>query len=153
MSIYFFLMFTLSFTCAHLNDLFSQELADTNHSGQETEDNHRYHWEDELEVQDVYKVNILEDGVYSLRGTIGMNTDFLYKISRMTIISVSLCSGQELQFAVSNQLLNSVKQTKDVNRQYIHIEIKDNEPYVNPIPGVYIANHDMPNELLSNVTD
>jgi hypothetical protein len=146
-------MFTFSFTCAHLNDLFSQELADKHHAGEETADNHRYHWEDELEVQEVLRVNIKEDGVYSLRGTLGSGTDFSYEIGRVTLINLTLLAGKEVQFAISNQLLNSIKQTNNAERQHIRVELKDNEPFINPIPGVYIANHDVPNELLTHAPD
>ncbi|MCF8220138.1 MAG: hypothetical protein K9I97_01520 [Cryomorphaceae bacterium] len=146
-------MFTFSFTCAHLNDLFSQELAEKHHAGEETADNHRYHWEDELEVQEVLAVNITEDGAYSLRGTLGSGTDFSYEIGRVTLIKLTLLAGKEVQFAISNQLLNSIKQTNDAERQHIRVELKDNEPFINPIPGVYIANHDVPNELLTHAPD
>jgi hypothetical protein len=146
-------MFTLSFTCAHLNDLFSQELAETQHSGEETADNHRYHWEDELEVQDVLAVNITKDAAYSLRGALGSGTEFSYEIGGVTLISLALLAGKEVQFAISNQLLNSINQTNDADRQHILVELKDNEPFINPIPGVYIANHDVPNELLTHAPD
>jgi len=81
------------FTCAHLNDLFSEDLANTLHHGNETEDNHRYHWEDEFAVHNVLTFSVAEHGEYQLKGTQSKGGDFSFAIPNMTVITLSLING------------------------------------------------------------
>jgi hypothetical protein len=141
------------FTCAHLNELFSEELANTLHQGNETEDNHRYHWEDEFEVQDVLSVSVAENGEYHLKGTQGTGGDFSFAIPNMTVITLKLSNGSEAQFAISNQLIQRVEQTLSDQDTHMLVELKDSEPFANPITGIYIANHDFPIQLVAHARD
>ena len=52
-----------------LNDLYSQELADAEHEGNQSIDNIKYEWEDELSISsDVTSVKELTDVIYPLAG-------------------------------------------------------------------------------------
>ncbi len=141
------------FTCAHLNDLFSEELANTLHQGNETEDNHRYHWEDEFEVQNVLSFSVEENGAYHLKGTQGSGADFSFAIPNMTVITLRLSNDTEAQFAISNQLIQRVKQSSMDQDTHMLVELKDSEPFANPITGIYIANHDFPIQLVAHARD
>jgi len=141
------------FTCAHLNDLFSEDLANTLHHGNETEDNHRYHWEDEFAVHNVLTFSVAEHGEYQLKGTQSKGGDFSFAIPNMTVITLSLLNGSEAQFAISNQLIERVTQTSNDQDIHMLVELKDSEPFANPITGIYIANHDFPIQLVAHARD
>jgi len=146
-------MSTFRLTCAHLNDLFSPELANAKHQGAETPDNHKYHWEDELEVQDVTSLEIKEQDVYVLKGAHPTQGDFAYEVPRVYLVSLNRTDGSQVQFAISNQLIEAVHQKEFPWGLHIIVELKDNEPFANPITGIYIANHDFPKQLMVNVKD
>jgi len=146
-------MSTFRLTCAHLNDLFSPELAQAKHHGAETPDNHKYHWEDELEVQDVASMEINKQDVYVLKGEHPTQGDFAYEVPRVYLVSLKRTDGSQVQFAISNQLIQAVHQQEFPGGVHVLIELKDNEPFANPITGIYIANHDFPKQLMVNVKD
>ena len=146
-------MSTFRLTCAHLNDLFSHELANAKHQGAETPDNHKYHWEDELEVQDVASMEINEDAVYVLKGEHPTQGEFAYEVPRVYLVSLKRTDESQVQFAISNQLIQSVNREEFPWGVHVLIELKDNEPFTNPITGIYIANHDFPKQLMGNVKD
>ena len=146
-------MATLRFICSHLNDLFSQELANAQYQGEESEDNHRYHWVDELEVKHVKSIDVVDDGVYLMQGTMELSGDFSFPVSSMRIINATLVQGGQAQFAISNQLIHSFDIKETSWGMEALVELKDQEPFLNPITGVYIANHDFPTELLSYAKD
>ena len=146
-------MSTFRLTCAHLNDLFSPELAQAKHHGAETPDNHKYHWEDELEVQDVASMEINKQDVYVLKGEHPTQGDFAYEVPRVYLVSLKRTDGSQVQFAISNQLIQAVHQQEFPGGVHVLIDLKDNEPFANPITGIYIANHDFPKQLMVNVKD
>jgi len=146
-------MSTFRLTCAHLNELFSYELANSLHQGAETPDNHKYHWEDELEVKEVSSLEVQQQGVYVLKGEHPTLGDFAYEVPRVYLVSIERVDGSHVQFAISNQLIQAVNRKEFSWGVHLLIELKDNEPFANPITGIYIANHDFPKQLMVNVTD
>ncbi|MFM7596518.1 MAG: hypothetical protein ACKO4Y_10090 [Flavobacteriales bacterium] len=140
-------------TCAHLNELFSSELANEKHQGEETPDNHKYHWEDELEVRDIASHELNEDGVYVLKGEHPTLGNFAYDVPGVFLLTIGRTDGSQVQFAVSKQLIQEVIRKEFTWGVHVLIELKDNEPFANPITGIYIANHDFPNQLIGNATD
>ena len=53
-----------------LNEHFSIEHAEAHHGGEESENNQKYEWEDEMEIaKGVVGVNMLGNGVYPLQGS------------------------------------------------------------------------------------
>jgi hypothetical protein len=133
--------------------LFSPELAKAKHQGAETPDNHKYHWEDELEVQNVASMEINEQDVYVLKGAHPTQGDFAYEVPRVYLVSLNRTDGSQVQFAISNQLIQAVHQQEFPWGVHVIVELKDNEPFANPITGIYIANHDFPKQLMVNVKD
>ena len=146
-------MATFRFKCAHLNELFSEEFAKEYHNGQESKDNLRHHWLDELEVKQVKSVAINDNGTYMIQGSRSHDGDFSIPINSMRLITLTLKEGGEVNFAISNQLIHSFQiKEKDWGTETT-VELKDHEPFVNPIVGIYIANRDFPAELMSHDKD
>ncbi len=146
-------MITCQFKCMHLNDLFSQEHADIHHHGRPSADNLKYHWEDELEVKNVKEVCFTENTEYNLMGTHPHSGPFSYPIPNVRTIKVLLENGEHAEFAISESLIYLLEHKRDGACISIHVELKDSEPFGNPITGVYIANKDFPAELTSHAKD
>lgn len=134
--------------CFHQNDLFSQEEADLNNNGEESKENHRYHWEDELHVKDVDSFEVEENSVYLIKGFGANDAPFEYPISNMRMVKIVSKVGSEVQLAFSEEILINLEIIKIEDVVEINAYLKDNEAFGNPIPGIYIANHSFPNSLL-----
>jgi len=132
-----------------LNDLYSQELADSQHNGEQTPDNKKYGWEDELRVSSsVLEVIPLKDSTYLLAGTSADSKDFSIEVPNMRLIKIISSDAPDLYVGASESIISEVR----INRNEIHwkieIFIKDLEPMANPIPGIYIASKEFPKELV-----
>ena len=127
--------------------MFSQSYANRLYQGQESEDNQKYQWEDELVVRHVMEVNTLTNDVYLLRGTTPKFGDFSFPIPNMHIIQMTCENGDKAECAISTKLLSSMVQEEREDDIEMKLEINDNEPFINPIAGVYIAHQDIPSEL------
>lgn len=133
--------------CTLLNALFSQELADTHFNGEESEDNARHHWEDELLVREVCKIDVLPSSTYELTGIHPTDGPFTYPVSNMLVFNLLTMDNQHSNIAISECLLDSYSLNDATDEFQLNIEIKDDEPFINPIAGVYIANRDIPSKL------
>ncbi|MBL7883051.1 MAG: hypothetical protein JNL69_03210, partial [Bacteroidia bacterium] len=89
-----------------VNSEFSQGFADDLHDGQESEDNIKHLWEDELKVSEpVKEFKIKNNTQYTLAGYFSDNTSFSFEINDMTVIECITDKGSKMQFAVSKKLL------------------------------------------------
>jgi hypothetical protein len=132
-----------------LNDLYSQELADSQNKGEQTPDNKKYGWEDELRVSSsVLEVTPLKDSTYLLAGTSADSKDFSIEVPNMRLIKIISSDAPDLYVGASESILSEVRVDKNKNQWTIEIYIKDFEPMANPIPGIYIASKEFPKELL-----
>lgn len=132
-----------------INDLYSQDFADKNYQGNESADNRKYLWEDELSVnEDVIEADELRNSVYSLQGEMGSGNKFKFDIPGMHIVQIKTKSGQDVLIGASESIAEccEIKKSKDIT---VSLFIKDNEPYANPVPGIYIASKEFPKELIS----
>jgi hypothetical protein len=127
-----------------LNEHFSPEYAEANFNGEESENNPKYEWEDELEIDHVKSFEILREGVLPLNGELPNGDSFSHEVSRMFLISIVNSDNQQAFLGVSESILADFKQEENVIRVYI----KDYEPFGNPTPGVYIASKEFPKELI-----
>lgn len=131
-----------------LNIDFSQEHADANHNGEESENNLRYEWEDHLSLSNtISKVNTIE-GAFPLQGELPDGTPFKEEVDKMLLFE---CEGEDASktyFACSKQLIESyaIEEVEDVIT--LKVFFKDYEPLSNPVPGVYIAAQDFPKKLI-----
>jgi len=135
------------FRCLLLNDLFSQKIANEVHNGEESSDNIKYQWEDELVVSEIQEHTVIKSGTYILMGSHGTLGDFSFAIENMTLFTLNSKTGNITQFAFSKELVSDMQVVEDEDGLLVTIELKDNEPFINPIPGIYITNRDFPNAL------
>ena len=132
-----------------LNDLYSQELADSQHNGEQTPDNKKYDWEDEMNVSSrVNDVEELKDSSYFLAGSLGDGSDFSIEVPKMRLLKITSSDAQDLYVGASESIISEVRIAKTVSQWNIEIYIKDLEPLANPIPGIYIASKEFPKELV-----
>jgi hypothetical protein len=133
-----------------INSEFNQGLADDLYQGEESEDNIKHLWEDELQVSEpVKEFKISNNDNYTLAGYFPDNTAFAFEIPDMTIVNVTTIKGNTMQFAVSKKLLKKTdKQTDEKsNDTHLFFYLRDNIPMENPFNGVYINKQDFPAQL------
>ncbi len=132
-----------------LNDLYSQELADSQNNGEQTPDNKKYDWEDEMNVSStVNDVEELKDSSYFLAGSLGDGSNFSIEVPKMRLLKITSSDVQDLYVGASESIISEVRIIRNENHWKIEIFIKDLEPMANPIPGIYIASKEFPKELV-----
>ena len=133
-----------------VNSEFNQALADELFQGQESEDNIKYLWEDELKVSDVNYFKIKNNATYILAGTFANEKPFNFEIPDMTICDCSNLKGEKVQLAVSKKLLKKTEKVVDEknNETHIYFYLSDTHPMENPMEGIYIRKKDFPKELI-----
>ena len=132
-----------------LNDLYSQELADSQNNGEQTPDNKKYDWEDEMSISSrVKEVEELIDSSYFLAGSLGDGSNFSIEVPKMRLLKITSSDVQDLYVGASESIISEVRINRNENHLKIEIFIKDLEPMANPIPGIYIASKEFPKELV-----
>jgi hypothetical protein len=127
-----------------LNENFSPEYAEANHKGEETENNPKYEWEDEFEINDLDSFKIIRNGNLPLSGELPNGEAFFVQVEKMFVIELVTNSQQKAYLGISESILDSFEETENK----ISIYIKDYEPHANPMNGVYIASKEFPKELV-----
>jgi hypothetical protein len=133
-----------------VNSEFNQGLAEDLHGGEETEDNIKHLWEDELKVSEAVKdFKIRNNAIYTLAGEFPDGEEFSFEVWDMTIVDVITVSGSSMQFAVSKKLLKKTDKKVDNAKEETHLYfyLRDTSPLENPIEGIYILKSDFPKEL------
>ena len=133
-----------------LNSEFNQGLAADLYGGEESEDNIKHFWEDEMQVSEPVKdFKIKNNAIYKLAGYYPDDTAFSYDIWDMTIIECTTESGKQMQFAVSKKLLKKTDKVVEekTGDTHLYFYLRDMLPMENPMDGVYILKSDFPKEL------
>lgn len=138
----------VSVSFKEVNSAFDQDLADRHHDGDESEDNIRYNWEDELEVSaDVTDFKIRNNVTYTLAGELDGKA-FSYDIDGMCLCDCTAPDGSITRMAVSRKLIKDTKKAVKKNGDiHFFFFLKDRHPHVNPMPGIYISKKDFPRSL------
>ncbi len=132
-----------------LNDDFSPEYAEANFEGKESENNPAYEWEDELELSEGLENIIIErKGIYLLQGEKNDET-FTYELPHMFKVRLIMTNGVEGALVVSESILDSYDFNVSDEKSILNVYLKDYEPLANPLPGVYIATKEFPNQLIT----
>ncbi|MGB3948287.1 MAG: hypothetical protein WBM13_09890 [Bacteroidia bacterium] len=137
-----------------VNSDFNQGLANDLYEGQETEDNIKHLWEDELKVsEEVAEFKIRNNTIYTLAGYFPNGEQFSFDIWDMTIVDCTTVSGQKMQFAVSKKLLKKTEKVvnNEANETHLYFYLRDSLPLENPMDGVYILKQDFPKELKKQI--
>ena len=131
-----------------LNEHFSQEHADAQHNGEESENNLRYEWEDELSVKsDVKEVGFLRKSIYTIKGYLTDTETFAYDIPEMIVFNIALEDGTITQMACSESIVENFELIEETEGKRLNVYLKEEEPHTNPIPGIYVALQEFPKEL------
>jgi hypothetical protein len=132
-----------------INDNYSQEHADAQHDGKESENNRKYLWEDELRVtSDIEEVIFHESGIYHLRGEYPKGILFDYEVLDMLLYELKIKGRESLFLGASRQIVDKHIMEKKEDNYQLTIYLKDNEPFSDPVPGIYIASKAFPKELV-----
>jgi hypothetical protein len=132
-----------------LNDLYSQELADLEHEGNQSIDNIKYEWEDELSISsDVTSVKEISDVDYPLAGMDENNEAFQFDIPNMRLFEICSSDAPNVYVGASESIVSSTKLENSTDTFTIEIFLKDYEPMSNPTPGIFIAAKSFPKELI-----
>lgn len=133
-----------------INSDFNQALADDLHNGQESEDNIKHLWEDELKVSEpVKEFKIRNNATYTLAGYFADNTAFSFEIADMTIVDCTTENNKKMQFAVSKKILKKTEKVTDDknNETHLYFYLRDTYPIENPMNGIYIVKSNFPDAL------
>ncbi|MGV3630402.1 MAG: hypothetical protein ACO1O6_04325 [Bacteroidota bacterium] len=131
-----------------LNENFSPEYAEANHEGKETENNQKYEWEDELEISQLKSMEILRNETIQLEGYLPDEAFFSVQLKEMFVIDLETMSGERARLGVSESILDHFETRENGEEKTLNIYIKDYEPHGNPVPGIYVASKEFPQELV-----
>lgn len=125
------------------NPHFSQEHADAQHGGEESENNKKLDWEDEMVLNGIDQAPIfIENDEFHLQGEKN-GVPFDFAIPNMCLFRFKLSDGQTFDIAASEELYIQ----HDIQAEKLTLEL-EGLPYANPRAGVYIASRDFPEELI-----
>jgi hypothetical protein len=133
-----------------VNSEYNQGLADDLYEGQESEDNIKHLWEDELKVSEpVKEFKIRNNATYKLAGYFPDDSEFNFEIPDMTVCDCTTENGTAMQFAVSKKLLKKTEKTvnEKEGETHLYFYLRDALPMENPMDGVFIVKQDFPKEL------
>lgn len=131
-----------------LNYDFSPEFAAAHHHGEESENNRKYDWEDELAItSEVANFEVIEHGKYVLRGE-SEGESFQEEVNDMLLFRFVDAGGNVTEMACSHALVNNYRIQEDEATKTIEVFLEETEPLTNPIPGIYIAVSDFPKWLM-----
>jgi len=129
------------------NPNFSSEYAERYNRGDESEDNMRELWEDELELNtDITGFEQEAESTYTLRfERSGQKHEVPLK--GMTVLRFTSASGEQTELAASTSLVAEVveRTLDDVRLVFVYLENPE-EPF-SPFPGLYIESEAVPAEL------
>lgn len=132
-----------------LNYDFSPEFADVHHDGEESENNRKYDWEDELVITgEVEDIQVKEDSSYILKGERD-GEQFSEELPNMTVFQISVKNGQDIPMACSPSVLKNYNIEKSEEEIILNVFLEDEEPLTNPVSGLYIALQDFPTHLIN----
>ncbi len=132
-----------------LNENYSQEHADAQHGGIESENNRKYLWEDELRItSEIDEVLLHESGVYFLKGEYPKGNLFEYEVADMLLYEFKIKDAESVFLGASAQIVEKHILEKKDGYYHLSLFIKDNEPFSDPVPGIYIASKSFPKALV-----
>lgn len=137
-----------------VNSKFNQAYADKENEGEETEDNIKYLWEDEFEVQgNVTNFKVTNNTAYLLNGLYPNDHEFSFEIPDMTVLECTLDNGTTTLLPFSKKAINKTEKVETKIGFTFYVQLKSIREVVNPMTGVYILKDDYPKELLALYSD
>ncbi len=137
-----------------VNSKFNQAYADKDNEGDETEDNIKYLWEDEFEVQgNVSNFKVINNTTYLLKGLYPDDEEFCFEIPDMTVLECTMDNGSVTLLPFSKKAISKTEKIDSKNELLFNVQLKSVREVVNPMTGVYILKEDYPEELLALLND
>lgn len=137
-----------------VNSKFNQAYADKDNEGDETEDNIKYLWEDEFEVQgNVSNFKVVNNTTYLLKGLYPDDDEFCFEIPDMTVLECTMDNGSVTLLPFSKKAIGKTEKIEGKNELQFNVQLKSVREVVNPMTGVYILKEDYPEELLALLND
>lgn len=137
-----------------VNSKFNQAYADKDNEGDETEDNIKYLWEDEFEVQgNVKNFKVVNNTTYLLKGLYPDDEEFCFEIPDMTVLECTMDNGSVTLLPFSKKAIGKTEKIDGKNELLFNVQLKSVREVVNPMTGVYILREDYPEELLALLND
>jgi hypothetical protein len=137
-----------------VNSKFNQAYADKENEGDETEDNIKYLWEDEFEVQGkVSNFKVINNTTYLLKGLYPDDEEFAFEIPDMTVLECTMEDGSVTLMPFSKKAISKTEKIDGKNEMQFNVQLKSIREVVNPMTGVYILKEDYPEELLALLND
>ena len=137
-----------------VNSKFDQAYADKDNEGDETEDNIKYLWEDEFDVQgNVTNFKVNNNGNYLLKGLYPNDDEFCFEVPDMTILECTMDNGSQTLIPFSRKAINKTEKKETENGIHFFMYLKSIKDIINPMQGVYILKDDYPKELLEHLSD
>lgn len=137
-----------------VNSKFNQAYADKENEGDETEDNIKYLWEDEFEVQgNVSNFKVINNTTYMLNGLYPNDDEFSFEIPDMTVLECTLDNGSVTLMPFSKKAISKTEKTDTKEGMTFFVQLKSIREVVNPMTGVYILKEDYPEELIALLSD
>lgn len=137
-----------------VNSQFNQAYADKDNEGEETEDNIKYLWEDEFEVQgNVTNFKVINNTTYLLNGLYPNDDEFSFEIPDMTVLECTLDNGSVTLLPFSKKAVGKTEKVETKKGMTFYVHLKSIREVVNPMTGVYILKDDYPKELLELYND
>lgn len=137
-----------------VNSQFNQAYADKENEGEETEDNIKYLWEDEFEVQgNVTNFKVVNNTTYLLNGLYPNDDEFSFEIPDMTVLECTLDNGSVTLLPFSKKAISKTEKKETKKGMTFYVHLKSVRELVNPMTGVYILKDDYPKELLELYND
>lgn len=137
-----------------VNSQFNQAYADKDNEGEETEDNIKYLWEDEFEVQgNVSNFKVINNTTYLLNGLYPNDDEFSFEIPDMTVLECTLDNGSVTLLPFSKKAISKTEKVDTKKGMTFYVHLKSIREVVNPMTGVYILKDDYPKELLELYSD
>lgn len=143
---------TYRFRFIRINPEFDQEYADSFHNGEESEDNIKHLWEDELEVEQAREVTIKNRSTYILEGQKD-EQPFRFELPNMCVTEIAHTDGSVSTLGISQRILKSTDKTVDNSVTTLAYFIKGRFEPINPFPGLYVVPTDFPEELFDLEVD
>ncbi len=132
-----------------VNSKFNQAYADKENEREETEDNIKYLWEDEFEVQgNVTNFKVINNTTYLLNGLYPNDDEFSFEIPDMTVLECTLDNGSVTLLPFSKKAISKTEKVETKKGMTFYVHLKSIREVVNPMTGVYILKDDYPKELL-----
>ena len=137
-----------------VNSKFNQAYADKDNEGEETEDNIKYLWEDEFDVQgNVKNFRVINNTTYLLKGLYPNDDEFCFEIPNMTVLECTMEDGSVTLLPFSKKAISKTVKVDSKDGLYFNINLKSIYEIINPMLGVYIIKDDYPQELLGEIND